>query len=235
MEHGVGQGRRSIVKQPLGLCDGWIITCHRITITCLCFSSSLSLFKWQCFVSTLGAILNYMCIKKTLLWIIYMIETRYRSLKKIHRTGVEVLHCPGRVLTSNLRCLDIFTSTQLLLLPIAGVAKNLGSSSLLSSFAGVEAGRRGMQLALLHSELDYLTYNWTSRHGTGYTFTWPRPTVEPVWLRKVKNIRNEFDNFHTCHKMEVTILLAISSNLRWCDSGFGWLIEAEWRRYAPVN
>ena len=40
-----------------------------------------------------------------------------------------------------------------------------------------------MQLALLYSELDYLTYNPTSRHGTGYTFTWPRPTVEPVWLR----------------------------------------------------
>ena len=39
-----------------------------------------------------------------------------------------------------------------------------------------------MQLALLYSELDYLAYNPTSRHGTGYTFTWPRPTVEPVWV-----------------------------------------------------
>ena len=38
-----------------------------------------------------------------------------------------------------------------------------------------------MQLALLYNELDYFTYNLTSRHGTGYTFTWPRPTVEPVW------------------------------------------------------
>ena len=40
-------------------------------------------------------------------------------------------------------------------------------------------------LALLHSELDNLTYNWTSRH-TGYTFTWPRPTVEPAWVRSIE-------------------------------------------------
>ena len=49
--------------------------------------------------------------------------------------------------------------------------------------AGVAITNISMQLALLHSELDYLTYNWTSRHGTGYTFTWPRPTVEPLWYR----------------------------------------------------
>ena len=47
--------------------------------------------------------------------------------------------------------------------------------------AGVTITNISMQLALLYSELDYLTYNPTSRHGTGYTFTWPRPTVEPVW------------------------------------------------------
>ena len=47
--------------------------------------------------------------------------------------------------------------------------------------ASVAITNISMQLALLHSELDYLTYNWTSRHGTGHTFTWPRPTVEPVW------------------------------------------------------
>ena len=47
--------------------------------------------------------------------------------------------------------------------------------------AGVAITNISMQLALLHSELDYLTNNWTSRHGTGYTFTWPRPTVEPLW------------------------------------------------------
>ena len=47
--------------------------------------------------------------------------------------------------------------------------------------AGVAITNISMQLALLYSELDYLTYNPTSRHGTGYTFTWPRPTVEPVW------------------------------------------------------
>ena len=124
--------------------------------TCPCISSSLSLFKWRCFVSTLGVILDYMGIKKTLLWIIYMIETRYRSLKKIHRTGVAVLHCPGCVLTSNLRCLDIFTSTRLWLLPIAGVAKNLGSSSLLSSFAGGET-----------CNWRCFTVNWTTLHTTG--------------------------------------------------------------------
>ena len=48
--------------------------------------------------------------------------------------------------------------------------------------AGVAITNISMQLALLYSEMDYLTYNPTSRHGTGYTFTWPRPTVEPVWL-----------------------------------------------------
>ena len=125
-------------------------------ITCPCISASLSLFKWRCFVSTLGVILNYMGTKRTLLWIIYMIETRYRSRKKIHRTDVAVLHCPGCVLTSNLRCLDIFTSTRLWLLPIAGVAKNLGSSSLLSSFAGGET-----------CNWRCFTVNWTTLHTTG--------------------------------------------------------------------
>ena len=48
-----------------------------------------------------------------------------------------------------------------------------------------------MQLALLHSEVDYLTYNWTSRHGTGYTFTWPRPTVEPVWKLALSEISRQ--------------------------------------------
>ena len=43
--------------------------------------------------------------------------------------------------------------------------------------------RRGMQLALLCNEPDYLTCNPTSRPGTGYTSTWPRPSVEPVWIR----------------------------------------------------
>ena len=33
-----------------------------------------------------------------------------------------------------------------------------------------------------YNEPDYLTCNPTSRHGTGYTFTWHRPTVEPVCL-----------------------------------------------------
>ena len=47
--------------------------------------------------------------------------------------------------------------------------------------AGVAITNISMQLALLYSELDYLTYNPTSRHGTGYTFTWLRPTVEPMW------------------------------------------------------
>ena len=45
-----------------------------------------------------------------------------------------------------------------------------------------------MQLALLYNEPDYLTCNPTSRHGTGYTFTWPRPTVEPVCVRCVYGI-----------------------------------------------
>ena len=52
--------------------------------------------------------------------------------------------------------------------------------------AGVAITNINMQLALLYSEHDYLTYNPTSRHGTGYTFTWPRPTVEPVWFRTKK-------------------------------------------------
>ena len=59
-----------------------------------------------------------------------------------------------------------------------------------SSIAGVAITNISMQLALLYSELDYLTYNPTSRHGTGYTFTWPRPTVEPVWLFICNSIYN---------------------------------------------
>ena len=45
--------------------------------------------------------------------------------------------------------------------------------------------RRGMQLALTCNEPDYLTRNPTSQHGSGYTFTWCRPTVEPVWSRTI--------------------------------------------------
>ena len=52
-------------------------------------------------------------------------------------------------------------------------------------FAGVAITNFSMQLALLYSELDYLTYNPTSRHGTGYTFTWPRPTVDPVAMGRI--------------------------------------------------
>ena len=44
----------------------------------------------------------------------------------------------------------------------------------------------GFQLAsplqILACNWRCFTVNWTSRHGTGYTFTWPRPTVEPLWL-----------------------------------------------------
>ena len=47
--------------------------------------------------------------------------------------------------------------------------------------AGVAITNISMQLALPYNEPDYLTCNPTSRHGTGYTFTWPRPTVEPLW------------------------------------------------------
>ena len=78
-------------------------------------------------------------VKTALLWSIYIIEIRYRSLKTIHRSGVAVLHCPGCVWTLNPRCLESYTSTRLWLLPIAGVAKNLGSSDQLSSLAGGEA------------------------------------------------------------------------------------------------
>ena len=59
--------------------------------------------------------------------------------KTIHRSGVAVLHCPGCVWTLNPRCLESYTSTRLWLLPITGVAKNLGSSDQLSSLAGGEA------------------------------------------------------------------------------------------------
>ena len=93
--------------------------------------------------------------KKTLLWIIYIIETRYRSLTTIHRTGVAVLHCPGCVQTSNLRCLDRFTSIRIWLLPISGVAKNLSSSSQLSPFAGGDA-----------CNWRCFTVNWTTLHTT---------------------------------------------------------------------
>ena len=55
--------------------------------------------------------------------------------------------------------------------------------------AGIAITNISMQLALLYSELDYLTYNPTSRHGTGYTFTWPWPTVEPLWLHVMQSMR----------------------------------------------
>ena len=45
--------------------------------------------------------------------------------------------------------------------------------------AGVAITNISMQLALLYSELDYLTYNPTSRHSTGYTFTWPGLQLSP--------------------------------------------------------
>ena len=51
--------------------------------------------------------------------------------------------------------------------------------------AGVAITNFSMQLAVLYSKLDYLTYNPTSRYGTGYTFTWPRPTVEPIAMRRI--------------------------------------------------
>ena len=49
---------------------------------------------------------------------------------------------------------------------------------------GVAITNISMQLALLYSELDYLTYHPTSRHGTGYTFTWPRwPIIAEQWVQ----------------------------------------------------
>ena len=47
--------------------------------------------------------------------------------------------------------------------------------------AGVAITNINMQLALPYNEPDYLTCNPTSQHVTGYTFTWPRPTVELLW------------------------------------------------------
>ena len=66
--------------------------------------------------------------------------------------------------------------------------------------AGVAITNISMQLALLHSELDYLTYNWTSRHGTGYTFTWPRPTVEPLWFH-----RRDFQTYFQLISLKISL------------------------------
>ena len=45
--------------------------------------------------------------------------------------------------------------------------------------AGVAITSISMQLALPYNEPDYLTCNPTSRHGTGYTFTWPSLQLSP--------------------------------------------------------
>ena len=50
--------------------------------------------------------------------------------------------------------------------------------------AGVAITNISMQLALLYNEPDYLTYNPTSRHGTGYTYAWP-PAYS--WARVIMN------------------------------------------------
>ena len=44
---------------------------------------------------------------------------------------------------------------------------------------------RGMQPAFSYNEHDYRTGLPTCRHGTGYLNAWPRPTLEPVWVRAV--------------------------------------------------
>ena len=43
--------------------------------------------------------------------------------------------------------------------------------------------------ALPYNEPDYRTCNPTSRHGTGFTYTCPRPTVEPLWSRTSCRVR----------------------------------------------
>ena len=85
--------------------------------------------------------------------------------------------------------------------------------------AGVAITNISMQLALLYNEPDYLTCNPTSRHGTGYTFTWPRPTVEPVWLQATHLYK---DNFCACK------IFQSSNNLQWLDkndSGLNWIFH----------
>ena len=86
--------------------------------------------------------------------------------------------------------------------------------------AGVVITNISMQLALLYSELDYLTYNPTSRHGTGYTFTWPRPTVEPVWIGDLLLAnRNSFARNKLC---EISCLIRTHP------------VKTLWSKFAPT-
>ena len=63
--------------------------------------------------------------------------------------------------------------------------------------AGVAITNISMQLALLYNEPDYLSCNPTSRRGTDYIFTWPRPTVEPMCVRSLCNPMNR-EVAHMC-------------------------------------
>ena len=105
-----------------------------------------------------------------------------------------------------------------------------------------------MQLALPYNEPDDLACNPTSRHGTGNTFTWPRPTVEPVCLlcmyirSKSKKITEKksgnnatFLDLKRCvdvswwrHQMETfSALLALCEGVHWSpvDSPY----KGQWR------
>ena len=113
--------------------------------------------------------------KKTLLWIIYIIDTWYRSLKAIRRCSFALPRL----------CLNLEPALPwcIYLDPALPTTYRRRCQEFgLQQPTELVCRRRRMQLALLYSELDYLTYNPTSRHGTGYTSTWPRPTVEPMWL-----------------------------------------------------
>ena len=76
--------------------------------------------------------------------------------------------------------------------------------------------RRGMQLALSYNEPDYLTRNPTSQHGSGYTFTWCRPTVEPMWSRTI------WDDLSETHIGCLSLVIVRRAGLLWSQQDFEW-------------
>ena len=82
--------------------------------------------------------------------------------------------------------------------------------------AGVAITNISMQLALLYSELDYLTCNPTSRHGTGYTFTWSGLQLS------------------RCGNMAIYFLMTISNGFSWKKT-YGFRLRSHWSLFPRVQ
>ena len=147
-------------------------------ITYPCISWSLSLFKWWCFVSTYGVILNYMGNKKILYY------GSYTQLK----------HDIGHWRRSIEPALQFYIApvvfkpqsrVALRDLPRSGFGYYLSPAlpriwAPAVNWARLKAERHATGVALQWTRLLHIQPDWPT-YGTSYTFTWPQPTVEPTW------------------------------------------------------